>query len=638
MAEAEDDKAPRYWVKNEIGRVWGPFAPEAFTRINLGSTRTRIMASLDGQVFAPIGHFPELLEVVRQARAAARLRDVDAAPEPETEPESAPTATPEPTPAPAAAPAWPRPAWEPRAPVHAPAPPQPEERGPASTGELSARNPVRLYSLTASFGLTGRLALESPGGTWTVHFKKGVPEHVDCPRPGQELARFLAARRVAGGRDLEQALELSGGPEGDLADALFALNVLPPNEIFRLLGEHRRIQLEKALGLEEGTFRWDFGVAPPPGSFPLGEKWTLLFDAVRRWTTVEVRRRLGTRAPCAIYSTSGAFMKLEELPLNAQETRVALQFDGSRSPDQIAAGMPGEGDVVHRTALLLLDVGFVTSGPELESPFRRPADDSTAPPEEQDAGGTDLTPPAEPTPEPLEPPPEPVAPSPADDAALREARELAAAWAEATHYQVLGVAENASIGQIKAAYISLARVHHPDTVPAEAHPALHAVKAELTARVNDAYNVLGDDDMRAVYVQQLQGGANVVDVGPLLEAENDFLKATLLVKSRRHAEALPLLERAVAFNPNEAEFLCWLAWTRFLVAEDKDAQAQESREDCTRATELDARCVPAHLFLGNLCRHLGDLDCARAEYEAVLALQPDNADAMRELRLLRSRR
>ncbi len=47
------------------------------------------------------------------------------------------------------------------------------------------------------------------------------------------------------------------------------------------------------------------------------------------------------------------------------------------------------------------------------------------------------------------------------------------------------------------------------------------------------------------------------------------------------------------------------------------------------AVTVDPTLVPPHVFLGAICREDGDIECARREVDAVLALEPDNALAVR---------
>lgn len=69
-----------------------------------------------------------------------------------------------------------------------------------------------------------------------------------------------------------------------------------------------------------------------------------------------------------------------------------------------------------------------------------------------------------------------------------------------THYDVLGVKPSASDVEVRAAYVALARFHHPDRVPAERRR-----EAEDRMRaINAAWHVLGDPTRRAAYDAELR--------------------------------------------------------------------------------------------------------------------------------------
>jgi curved DNA-binding protein CbpA len=63
------------------------------------------------------------------------------------------------------------------------------------------------------------------------------------------------------------------------------------------------------------------------------------------------------------------------------------------------------------------------------------------------------------------------------------------------HYGILGVAPTASTADVRRAYLSLARQHHPDA----------GGDALAMQRLNDAWRVLGDPGLRARYDQAGRG-------------------------------------------------------------------------------------------------------------------------------------
>jgi molecular chaperone DnaJ len=72
---------------------------------------------------------------------------------------------------------------------------------------------------------------------------------------------------------------------------------------------------------------------------------------------------------------------------------------------------------------------------------------------------------------------------------------------ETDHYQTLGICETATQAQIKQAYRRLAKLHHPDSqaMPATSNEPSHEPSHDLIARINSAYEVLGDEQARQRY-------------------------------------------------------------------------------------------------------------------------------------------
>lgn len=82
-----------------------------------------------------------------------------------------------------------------------------------------------------------------------------------------------------------------------------------------------------------------------------------------------------------------------------------------------------------------------------------------------------------------------------------------------THYEVLGVTPSASSSEIKEAFLSIARKHHPDKRPDDTSGGFRF------SEVTEAYRVLSDSALRYVYDMELgiQPEADVIPVSARLE-------------------------------------------------------------------------------------------------------------------------
>ena len=88
-----------------------------------------------------------------------------------------------------------------------------------------------------------------------------------------------------------------------------------------------------------------------------------------------------------------------------------------------------------------------------------------------------------------------------------------------THYEVLGVAPSAPTSEVRRAYVSLARRHHPDRAGGD---------ADSMRAINDAWATLRDPDRRATYDRTIERAASTPRaVAPEPSSDLDDLLADL---------------------------------------------------------------------------------------------------------------
>jgi len=694
-----------YWVRTEHGRVWGPYTISALERLR-GQLTEKCEASTDGKEWHPGADFPELRSLLVPARKIERQAAAPAPAGPRISkamaeafgiggtpgapsdsspaPEGAPAAIAPPTKtAPGVAkgppviakgpPAAPRPPpVTGKAPP--PPPPAPEQLVVPESGDLAELSPARLYALLALTSGSGSLQLElDKGRMLQISFRRGAPEHLSCDDPELSLLRFLQSKGTVEAEEALAAEEQAAKSGQDIVSVLFQMQVIPPADAHRLLGEHGVFLLDRALATWRGNFTFKKDAPVPPGAFPLGSRWALLVDSVRRLDAALLRARLGKKLLRPVVRSGGlALGKVEELALNAQEARIYAGIDGTRTGEELLRAHETAATV--RLLYLLTELGHLafadveesTAAPEppakvaprqpppapaaaphreLPKTSREPPPATSAPPRPAAPPVMKAAPPARP-PSPaakasapvLSRPPPTFAQGPENEPPEAALERLSALWerlAKADHFEVLGLdRKTATPAETKRNFFVLAKELHPDTVTDATLADLREVKERLFARINEAAQVLGDEKHRKEYESELDGKAENVDVSRIFAAEENFQKAEIFIKARKYQEGLDLLEQAIQMNADEAEFYAWRGYAKFLLSKDRKQSFEECASDCRKALKMVERCLPAHLFLGHMGKALGDLKLAKKCYTRVLELDEKHIEAQRELRLM----
>ena len=669
-----------YWVRTEHGRVWGPFTLEKLERLR-GQLTEKCEASLDGQIWRAGVEFPEL----RQLLAPARKIEKQAAPAASPPRISRAIAeafgikdAPVDAAGQASAASKPPPAAAPQAPPKArpansapPAPAETPQQVPES-GALEALSPVRLYALAALTSASGTLRLElEKRRSLRISFRRGTPEHLSSDNPDLSLLRFLHNKGLFSAEKALQAEEaVRGGAE--IVSVLFQMQLIAPADAARLLGEHAGFLLDRALLCWRGSFGFEKDALPPPGAFPLGSKWTLLAEAVRRLEVPLLRARLGKRLSRPVVRSGGLGIgKVEELSLNAQEARIYAAIDGTHTGEELLK--EHDAAVAVRLLYLLSELGHLSfagaaeeeqppprppppakaaeppiSAPRLPSnaeramgkPRELPKTTRAAPPSPAAPAAVKSAPPVmqkSAVPQIARAPPA-FAQGPAGESPEAQKTRLSALLEKlsaADHFEALGMEQkSATAAEAKRNFFVLAKELHPDTVTDPAQGELKELKERLFARINEAAQVLSDDKRRKEYEDELAGKKDSVDVARIFAAEENFQRAEIMIKARKYKEGLELLENAIEMNANEAEFYAWRGYARFLLSQDRKAVYEETAGDCRRAIKMVEKCLPAHLFLGHMAKIIGDLKLAQKCYHQVLELDPNHIEAQRELRLM----
>ena len=122
-------------------------------------------------------------------------------------------------------------------------------------------------------------------------------------------------------------------------------------------------------------------------------------------------------------------------------------------------------------------------------------------------------------------------------------------------------------------------------------------------------------------------------------AEEEFKRGLALFNQGRLPQAHDLFGQAVAACPDELEFRAYFGYTTFATVRTTDPEgAREAIEIIREVIDLnqsqERRLDSAWVLLGRAYREIGENDFAKRILTNALKMNPNNGDALRELRRL----
>lgn len=250
-------------------------------------------------------------------------------------------------------------------------------------------------------------------------------------------------------------------------------------------------------------------------------------------------------------------------------------------------------------------------------------------------------------------PPPVVEQAPVDDVTTLLARLTKAQ----THYEVLGLANNASAAEIKLAYYDLARRFHPDRFRRESDATLHSQIESSFARITQAYDTLQETGSRAAYDSKLDaqlrahgpaksapkaastksdepietkrtGEASTTDGH---HAETDFKEGLAALQRGQTTVAIGLFASAARAMPREPRYRAYYGHA----LAGLESTRRRAEIELQTALKLEPNNVDYRVMLAELYRDLGFTVRARGEAERAVAAAPNHTKARELLRSIR---
>jgi curved DNA-binding protein CbpA len=209
-------------------------------------------------------------------------------------------------------------------------------------------------------------------------------------------------------------------------------------------------------------------------------------------------------------------------------------------------------------------------------------------------------------------------------------------------FQMLGVKHEATAEEVNAAFMQLAKVWHPDRVPAgivDVRPQCSTVFSHMS----EAQQTLVDPPRRTQYMKLLKEGGATPDeqahVQAVLEAATNFQKAEFYLRRGDLKEAEALCRKAFEADATPPEYGAMMAWLESLKPENQGPEATLKKiAMLDQAIAKNERLERAYFYRGLLYKRLNDVHRAASDFRKASELNPRNIDAVREVRLFEMRK
>ncbi len=464
-----------------------------------------------------------------------------------------------------------------------------------------------LYSLRA----TGLLHLENHGVKKVVYIRDGYPIFVRSNLVNEFLGQILLRNGQLNEAELKSSVEVARGKGQRHGTALIEMGLITPQQLDDGLHCQAREKLLEIFSWSDGSYRFIQAREFKQGVTSINlSTANLILQGLREHAGREqLLKILDPHYDHYLQQAENPLYRFQEIQLTAMEQRILDRCQGQTTLREILKRHALSRKEAEPLLAALLSTGILIGHGE-----------------------------------PTAVPGEPVGGNVEDRHSRRQNFLKDYAWMmEQDFFTLLGVSESDSREQVRRSYHNLAKTYHPDRFFEQ--DGLHDLQDKvnkLFQRISDAHETLSDTSARARYISDRSGRGKTTgtttNLETILQAENAFQMGKAFFRTRRYADARQAFTEALGFNPNEAEYLMFRAWSAYKADPLATETAISSRRDLVRAIELNPRLSLAHLYLGYLSRDEGNHKEAQRRFEQAIKCDPNCTDAQRELRLMNMRK
>jgi tetratricopeptide (TPR) repeat protein len=496
-------------------------------------------------------------------------------------------------------------------------------------GSLAREPFARLVQRIYADKLTGALLLAREQAKKIVYFSNGYPVSVRSNQLQECLGQILVARRLIHTQVLDESLRRMRREKRHQGEILVEMGALSPHNLQRALLGQMEAKLYEIFSWRTGSFRFSDGHDVPDHPVTLDRSpAAIILEGIRRHYDVDRQEAVLARfAGQYVVPSQDPRQRLQSITGDGAERLFIESLDGSRRLEAVLS----EPRVGARSARLLLvamaEAGMIEpsrspprrsgSQPETAARARKPArpaeaEESTGPPERR---------------------------------TLEELQAIHEGTRLLSHFDALGVGEDATRDEINRAFEQRAREFHPDRFRRRSAE-VRGLAQKIFDRLDESHKVLADPARRRRYLakvaklpkvqrQRADLAAATAGHSPPAAAEQVYYSGVEYLRQRRYREAVEAFSRALALAPDQANYHGALGWALFRSAPGDSRAVSAGLAELRQAVALGQADPWVHVSLGRFLAETGAPDQAIAEFEIALRLNPSLADVQDEIRRLR---
>lgn len=198
-------------------------------------------------------------------------------------------------------------------------------------------------------------------------------------------------------------------------------------------------------------------------------------------------------------------------------------------------------------------------------------------------------------------------------------------------FRILGIPHGVSTEAVRAAFIRLARLWHPDRLPSELAP-FRAEAEKIFAYMSRAHETLCSPAARAILEKKRASAPP-----PPRERKDIMRELEHALGKREFAFAEEEAKRLVDRDADDGEAQAIAAWAAAHAGDASEEVLRASLARLDKAVAADRTCERSFYYRGMIAKRLGNPQNAMRDFARAVQLNPKHVDAQRELRVFEMR-